>query len=89
MKVAALALAAVLAAGPVVAAPNAQLVSSVQMRLNTLGFGAVDASSLSTRQIAALHMQLQGRNMAFGIPQMDTRQKVRVILDWDGYALRD
>ncbi|MFO6464540.1 hypothetical protein ACK8OR_09110 [Jannaschia sp. KMU-145] len=85
----ALAIAGLLIAAPVTAAPNAQLVQSVQTRLNTLGFGAVDAGSLTTRQIAALHMQLQGGTMEFGIPQMDARQKVRVILGWDGYTLRD
>lgn len=80
-----LALAAALAIGtPVVAAPNAQLVNSVQQRLDILGFRDVDASTLTTRQIAALHLELQGRAMSFGgFNRINTRQKVKVILGWD------
>lgn len=72
-----------LAAAPAIAAPNAQLVASVQQRLNKMGFSAVDAGLLSTRQIAALHMQLQGGAPSFGPEWVTTRQKVTVILGWD------
>ncbi|WP_179378923.1 hypothetical protein [Jannaschia marina] len=69
---------------PAVAEPNAQLVASVQQRLNLLGFRDVDASTLSTRQIAALHMQLQGRALDFGgFNRLNTRSRVQVILGWD------
>ncbi|CTQ48333.1 hypothetical protein [Jannaschia donghaensis] len=71
-------------ATPAVAAPNAQLVASVQQRLNYLGFRGVDARTLTTRQIAALHMQLQGRNLDFGgVRRMNARSQVKVILGWD------
>jgi hypothetical protein len=68
---------------PAVAAPNAQLVASVQNRLDFLGFRDVDASTLTTRQIAALHMQLQGRALSFGPRWIESRQKVKAILRWD------
>jgi hypothetical protein len=70
-------------AAPAVAAPNAQLVASVQHRLDHLGFADVDAATLSTRQIAALHMELQGRALGYGAPWIETRQKVKAILRWD------
>ena len=79
-----LALAAALAATtPAVAAPNAQLVASVQHRLDALGFRDVDARTLTTRQIAALHLQLQGRALSYGPRWIDTRAAVRAILRWD------
>ncbi|PWJ21973.1 hypothetical protein [Jannaschia seohaensis] len=68
---------------PVMAAPNAQLVASVQVRLDQLGFSDVDAALLSTRQIAALHTQLQGDALAFGPDWIRTRQKVKAILRLD------
>ena len=68
-------------ATPAIAAPNAQLVASVQQRLDILGFDDVDASTLTTRQIAALHMQLRGRAMDFG--RINTRSRVKIILGWD------
>ncbi|WP_371156660.1 hypothetical protein [Jannaschia sp. 2305UL9-9] len=79
----AVAMAVTLATAPAIAAPNAQLVASVQNRLDRLGFDAVDADSLTTRQIAALHMQLQGRALSFGPGWIKTRQRVQVILGWD------
>ncbi|GIT90977.1 hypothetical protein JANAI62_14320 [Jannaschia pagri] len=79
----ALAIVATLVAGPSVAAPNAQLVASVQNRLDRLGFSAVEADRLSTRQIAALHLQLQGRALDFGPQRLTTRQRVKTILRWD------
>ena len=62
-----MAFAALLAAAtPAIAEPNAQLVASVQQRLNYLGFMEVDARTLSTPQIAALHLELDGRALDFG-----------------------
>jgi hypothetical protein len=80
-----LVLAAALAFGApaAIAAPNAQLVASVQQRLDVSGFADVDAGTLSTRQVAALHMQLQGRAPRHGRPWIETRQKVKAILRWD------
>lgn len=76
-------MAITLATAPAIAAPNAQLVASVQQRLDRIGFDSVEADRLTTRQIAALHMQLQGRAVAFGPQWIKTRQKVSVILGWD------
>ena len=70
-------------ATPAVAAPNAQLVASVQARLDRLGFAHVDAGTLTTRQIAALHLQLHDRQGYGGFYSMDTRSKIKVILGWD------
>ncbi len=68
-------------ATPAVAAPNAQLVASVQQRLDIIGFHAVDAGTLTNSQIAALHLELQGRAMDLdAIVRMETRNRVTVIL---------
>ncbi|CUH15794.1 hypothetical protein JSE7799_00323 [Jannaschia seosinensis] len=74
-----------LAAAPVHAEePPAQLAATVQHRLNLLGFGHVHARELSVRQLAALHLELQGRALALGgLHRMKTRQRVEVILGWD------
>jgi hypothetical protein len=69
-------------ATPVLAAPNQQLVTSVQQRLNVIGFSKVDASTLSTSQIGALHLRLQG-NYTFGLNRIRTQQDVKVILNWE------
>ncbi|PTX57493.1 hypothetical protein C8N43_2163 [Litoreibacter ponti] len=70
-------------ATPSFAAPNQQLVNSVQHRLNSLGFQAVDAGSLSGHQIAALHLALQGR-IGFGPNRIRKQQEVKNILNWNG-----
>ncbi|SDY79232.1 hypothetical protein SAMN05444004_103150 [Jannaschia faecimaris] len=71
-------------ATPIMAAPNAQLVASVQQRLDLLGFAGVDASTLTTRQIAALHMHLQGSALSVGgFNRMNTLAQIKVILGWD------
>ena len=70
-------------ATPVLAAPNQQLVTSVEHRLAVIGFGDVDGSKLSTSQISALHTRLQG-NYTFGLDRIRTQQAVKVILNWDG-----
>jgi hypothetical protein len=69
-------------ATPVLPAPNQQLVTSVQHRLNVIGFSKVDASTLSTSQIGALHLRLQG-NYTFGLNRIRTQQDVKVILNWE------
>ncbi|SFJ09205.1 hypothetical protein [Jannaschia pohangensis] len=80
----ALLVAVTLGGAPAAAAPNAQLVASVQHRLNVFGFDHVDAATLTTRQIAALHMQLQGRaGSLYGANYIRTRQRIQVILGWD------
>jgi hypothetical protein len=73
-------------AAPVAADPNPQLVSSVQSRLNSLGLRDVDASTLSTRQIAALHLKLQGpRFGGVGLNNrwLNLRRDVQAILRWE------
>lgn len=81
---AAIILAAMLTiSAPAAAAPNAQLVASVQQRLDLLGFSDVDAGTLTTAQIAALHLELQGRSMDFGgVERMKIRMRVKAILNW-------
>lgn len=80
----ALLVAALLATtSPAIAAPNAQLVRSVEHRLAVIGFGHVDASTLSTAQIGALHMKLQGP-YASTFRRVRTQQEVKIILEWDG-----
>lgn len=84
MRLALAIVALLIATTPSVAAPNAQLVASVQQRLDYLGFADVDAGTLSTSQIAALHLQLDGRAMDFGgFTRMRTRQRVKAILGFD------
>lgn len=73
-------------AAPVYADPNPQLVASVQSRLNWLGFRNVDARTLSTRQVAALHLKLQGSNtggFGFSNNRQRLRSEVRTILRWE------
>jgi hypothetical protein len=71
-----------LAAPAAFAAPNAQIVASVQQRLNVLGFRDVDASTLTTSQIGALHLELDSRALSFsGFNRINARSKVKVILD--------
>jgi hypothetical protein len=65
---------------PALADPNAQLVNSVQARLDRLGLPDVDAGLLATHQIAALHLELQGSALSFGPEWIRTRQKVKTIL---------
>ncbi len=69
-------------APPATAAQNSQLIRSVEQRLAIIGFGDVDASTLSTSQLAALHLRLQGK-YTFGLNRVRARQEVKVILDWE------
>ncbi|MGB3408925.1 MAG: hypothetical protein WBA67_15695 [Jannaschia sp.] len=76
-----------LAAAPVAAAPNAQLVASVQHDLDAFGYSQVDAGTLSTRQIAALYLHLGTRRPSItGLSRLRTRQRIDVILGWDAPA---
>lgn len=76
-------LVAALLAGtsPAISAPNAQLVRSVEHRLAVIGMRDVDVSRLSTSQVAALHLKLQGRFSDFH-RRLRTQQEVKVILGW-------
>ena len=58
------------------------LVSSVQNRMNALGFSAVDVDALSTKKVSALHLALQG-NTSFGLKRIRKQQEVKVILSWE------
>lgn len=62
---------------------RAQLEASVQHRLDRAGFEHVDAAALSTRQLAALHMELRSGRLRFGLSRLDTRSRIEVILGWD------
>ena len=64
----------------------AQSVEMVQGQLDQIGFNDVDALSLSSRQIAALRIKLQGDLPMAGGRWLDLRQDVQSILQWDGYA---
>jgi hypothetical protein len=64
---------------------HTQLAASVQHDLNVLGFGEVDARSLSLRQLAALHTQIDGRLAGLGPRWIDARGRVKAILRIDGF----
>lgn len=84
-------LAALAAAAPAAAqgaAPNRHLVSNVQHTLNVLGFREVDAASLTTRQLAALHLNVAPKAPGYGAQWIRLRQDVKVILGWDGFETR-
>lgn len=81
--VTALGLSTAVLAAPAFAAPNAQLVNSVEQRLSIIGFSKVDGSELSTSQISALHLRLQG-SYEFGLDRVRAQQDVKVILNWTG-----
>ncbi len=75
---------------PAVAQQRSQLESLVERRLDILGFGRVDVTSLTSRQLSALHMHLQGRALDLGgFNRMNARSRVEIILGWDGYEPRD
>lgn len=66
---------------PASAQPNAQLVNSVEQRLAILGFNDVDAATLSNRQIAELHLELQGNAFSFdNFGRINARSRVKIIL---------
>ena len=70
------------------AAPNRHLVANAQHTLNVLGFREVDAASLTTRQLGAIHLNVAPRAPGFGARWIRLRQEVKVILGWDGYETR-
>ncbi|MEM9433238.1 MAG: hypothetical protein AAGA12_04900 [Pseudomonadota bacterium] len=88
MRIATL-ISAIFLAGAASAAPNTQLVNSVQHNLNLFGFAEVDASTLSTRQIAALHMKLSSNATRFGLNGIRLRQDIKVILGWDAPVVKN
>ena len=87
---AAFVLSALLVCAPLAgkAEPSPQFVASVQSRLDMVGYPQVDAASLTTRQLAALHMQIGSRYAVTGSRWLEGRRKVQAILRWDGYETR-
>ncbi|MBM2575243.1 hypothetical protein JQC91_02900 [Jannaschia sp. Os4] len=69
-------------------AQTSQLAAGVQRTLDVLGFREVDARSLITRQLAAIHLNVAPRAPGFGSRWINLRQEVKVILGWDGYETR-
>ena len=86
LALAALMLAALPAAAVPAAAQQAapsQLAASVGLRLRAYGFD-VDPRTLSTRQLAALHMLMSDHENGFhSRVYTQTRQQIRTILSWD------
>ncbi|GFE65027.1 hypothetical protein [Litoreibacter roseus] len=80
----AVAIATILSTAAVTAAPNSQLVNSVQNRLNLYGFSDVDARELTNHQIAALHLKFSEAPGLFGGKSIRFKQEIKVILEWDG-----
>ncbi|MEP5760827.1 MAG: hypothetical protein ABJ327_16255 [Litoreibacter sp.] len=67
---------------PVQAAPNAQLVRSVQNDLNLYGFSNVDAKELTGKQISALYLRFSNSVGLFGAGATRRKQEIKVILGW-------
>lgn len=78
----ALLIAALLAATPISAKPNAQLVQSVENGLSLWGLGDVNGDALSTSQIAALHLKLTNAPPRFGLNAIRFKQELKSILRW-------
>jgi len=79
-------LATTVPAAPALSQQSSQLAASVQHRLNALGFREVDARTLSTRQLAALHLKLQGPvfgGVGLRNRYINLRSEVGVILRWE------
>ena len=75
---------------PAAAEQRSQLEALVERRLDLLGFERVDVTSLTNRQLSALHLHLQGRALNIGgFNRMNARSRVEIILGWDGYELHD
>lgn len=79
-------LSGVLALLPVmsVAAPNAQLLRSIESRLQFWNVGPVDYDALTTSQAAALHLKLTNAPPRFSGRAHLFRQELKTILGWDG-----
>jgi hypothetical protein len=82
-------IAALAFAAPAAAAQTSQLALSVQFQLNALGFEEVDASSLTLRQLAAIHTQVDASWPLGGLRALRQRGTVRNILRIDGYRTDD
>ena len=77
------ALILLLLAAPVQAAPNEQLLQSIEHRLKSWNVGPVDYDRLTTRQAAALHLKLTNAPPRFGQRAFLFRQELKTILKWD------
>lgn len=88
LRAAALAVVCLCAPLTASAEPSPQFVASVQHRLDMAGFAQVDATSLTTRQLAALHMQIGSRYAVTGPRWIEGRERVKAILRWDGFETR-
>ncbi len=66
-----------LATVPAAAAPNPQLLRSIEIRLERYDVD-VDVTTLSTRQAAALHLELSDPENSY----FDVRRKLISILNW-------
>ena len=86
MKIRAVLIAALLAATPlaVAAAPNEQLLRSIEHRLAFWNVGPVDYLALTTSQAAALHLKLTNAPPRFSQRAFLFRQELKTILQWDG-----
>ncbi|RLJ41109.1 hypothetical protein BCF46_2897 [Litoreibacter meonggei] len=71
-------------ASPVSAAPNEQLLRSIEHRLAFWNVGPVDYNALTTSQAAALHMKLTNAPSRFSGRSHMFRQELLTILSWDG-----
>lgn len=82
----ALCISALLALVPATAgaAPNAQLLRSIEHRLNIWNVGPVDYDSLTTSQASALHLKLTNAPSRFSGRASFFRQELITILNWDG-----
>ena len=69
---------------PVSAAPNEQLLRSIEHRLAFWNVGPVDYKALTTSQAAALHMKLSNAPSRFSGRSHMFRQELLTILRWDG-----
>lgn len=78
--------AALLIAVPMTAsaAPNEQLLRSIEHRLKFWNVGEVDYSNLTTSQASALHLKLTNAPSRFSGRAHIFRQELLTILRWDG-----
>jgi hypothetical protein len=81
---AALLAALIATAAPAVAAPNEQLLRSIENKLTFWNVGPVDYKALTTSQAAALHLKLTNAPSRFSGRAHIFRQELMTILRWDG-----
>lgn len=84
---AALIAALVTLSAPASAAPNEQLLRSIENRLSIWNLGPVDYSKLTSSQAAALHIKLSNGPSPNSGGASFFRQELRTILNWDGRQL--